>query len=322
MRRRAHGGDAFVPRGRGTRTCAPRGRARAGAAAAAAAADMDDARAAEIARLSGAVEALSAEQGKWAAALADARAAAEAAAARASAALGAKAAEAEDLAAALAARTPEGEVAEMRAQLALLRALHFNAEEEPEGDGGSGGDGGGGISGADRSALRRVRQLEATVVRLQREGAERDGAAVGLHTRASAAEEAAAAARRELSALEARLEARVPSGAGAGAARVGGGGGGDPAALLAAAVGFGGGGPDGGEACGEEDAASLAGVWRAQRDRQRARVAELEAERAGWARAAADAAARADRVTGDNVKLYEKIRCGGCGGGGGGDGVG
>ena len=97
---------------------------------AAGAAEVDDARAAEIARLTVTVEALSAEAGKWGGAVAEARAAADAAAARAAAALSAKTAEAEGLSAALAARAPEAEVAEMRSQLALLRALHFNAEDD------------------------------------------------------------------------------------------------------------------------------------------------------------------------------------------------
>ena len=62
------------------------------------------------------------------------------------------------------------------------------------------------------------------------------------------------------------------------------------AAALAAAVEGGAGGGDGGihqrtgGGGGGEGDASLAEVWRAQRDRQRARVAELEAERAGCGR--------------------------------------
>lgn len=256
-----------------------------------------------------------------------ARAAAEVSSARASAS--ASAASAAAAAEALAAAPSQSEVAELRATVAALQSLHFGgggegdafldeSAEDPTAAP-SGSPSGSTTAGAVVSGvmLRRVRQLEAKLMRAEAAAAAARADAAAARTEADAAREA----RDDASALAAQLEdalagrlgttttADTGSGAAAQLADVlskTGAMSEVSATALAVAAAAGEGADVGG--VGGDGSAGLTLALRAQRDRFRARALALEAEQNSREAALTEANARVARLTDDNVKLFEKVR--------------
>jgi homeobox protein cut-like len=314
----------------------------------------------EAARLSAALAALQEESKRWAGVLDSQRAAHEGLAAEAAARLAAREAEVAALRGALEAAPAPAEVAALRNQLRLLQALHFNAGGEGGAAGGAGGgaggaggalaDGGSGGGGGDDAVslmLKRVRELEGKVVRLEEARAEAEAAAAASRGDAEKLRDALADAQALVAQLEDSLAGRLDEGGAAGADGSGGGGGSG-----GSGSGGGGGGSSGsGGASADaqlaqllpalspprgagasaalsakfasEGGGSLALALKGQRDRFRARAMELEAEVQARTADLGDATSRAAKLTEDNVRLYEKIRflqfMNSGGGGGGGD---
>lgn len=128
-----------------------------------------------------------------------------------------------------------------------------------------------------------VRQLESDLLALSSSGAA-EGAGLGVAVRLGSS----------------GLQGLVPAGLDAAA------GVSSPSAAAAAGPGQeGSGGGDG--------AAAVLQAVAAQRDRFKARIAELEGEQAGLSAQLQQAAAQVQSVTQDNVALVEKLRCAGCG---------
>jgi homeobox protein cut-like len=281
----------------------------------------------EAARLSGALAALQEESKRWAGVLDSQRAAHEGLVAEAAARLAAREAEAVALRVALEAAPSAPEVAALRSQLRLLQALHFNAGGE---GGGGGGSGVGGGSGGDEDAvslmLRRVRELEGKVVRLEEARVAAEAAAGECRGDSEKLREQLADAHALVAQLEDSLAGRLDEGGGGGA-RAGGSGSGSgdssadaQLAVLLPSLAAPGGGARGAGAGGasasaalsaklaSEGGGSLALALKGQRDRFRARALELEAEVQARTADLTEATARAAKLTDDNVRLYEKIR--------------
>jgi homeobox protein cut-like len=306
----------------------------------------------EAARLSAALAALQEESKRWAGVLENQRSAYEGMAGEAAARLAAREGEVAALRAALEAAPSPQELASLRNQLRLLQALHFNAGGEGGGGGstaaaaataaGAAGEGGG--DDAVMLMLRRVRELEGKVVRLEEARAEAEAAAAASRGDGEKLREQLADAQALVAQLEDSLAGRLDEGGGAagaggaGAGMSGGvsggahGGSGDSSAdaqlasLLPAlaAPGRGGGASAALSArLAAEGGGSLALALKGQRDRFRARALELEAEVQARTTDLTEASTRAAKLTEDNVRLYEKIRflqfMNSGGGGGGGD---